>query len=86
MALVTGQWTQRTIELLVKDWSCQQRQLDTLRQRHAEAVEIATEAVNGCTCDALHHKKSERHGYHEPCKVLARLNARLASSAKARLT
>lgn len=57
-----------------------------LRQRHAQAVAVATEAIAACRCDTLHHKKSERHSAFERCPVMARLAAWLASEAKARLT
>jgi hypothetical protein len=35
------------------------------------------EVLDGVSCDHLHHKKSERHGFDTPCPVYARLRAAL---------
>jgi hypothetical protein len=48
----------------------------------AELVALLSEMRRGIECTSLHHKRSEQHGYDDPCKVLARIDAKLAELRK----
>ena len=52
-------------------------ELAAVKEREGNFKRLALEMRDSMSCEYAYHKKSERHGLGEPCKVLARIDAAL---------
>lgn len=55
---------------------------DRLREKNKGMLEIFADLRASVRCENIHHRTADRHGIHEPCKALARIDAAMAKEAR----